>query len=129
MLYNKTRFDQICKIYFFLNVLEDLINYLRVLYTIFCRIIIRKQTFYVHKSLKCWNIRDIIIADKFTQIVWMDTTDIGIAFRCKQTRYEVLALYYPRGNILKRYTSNVFRPINSLPAIDGLIYQTGDYIH
>jgi len=78
-------------------------------------------------------IRDIIIADKFTQTVWKDTRDFGITFRYDGHIYEVLAVYYPPGNILGRYTSNVFQPINNLPVIDreidGLIYQTGDYIH
>lgn len=74
-----------------------------------------------------------MIADEFTQIVWRSTTRIGITFRCQADRYNVLAVYDPPGNTLGEYKLNVIRPINRRPAIvhgiNGLIYQTGDYVY
>jgi len=77
-----------------------------------------------------------MIVGAFTQIVWKETEQIGITFRCKKNQYIVLAVYNPIGNIPRSYTLNVQRPISSRGAIlaigdevELLFYQTGDYIH
>jgi len=78
-------------------------------------------------------IMDIIVVDGFTQIVWKKTTRIGLTFGYEQYQYKVLAVYYPFGNLLSKFSANVTRPKNSQPARDfqihELVYLTGDYIH
>jgi len=48
-----------------------------------------------------------MIADAFTQIVWMDTQMFGIAIGRSEDHYVVIAVYYPSGNDVKKYTNNV----------------------
>jgi len=73
-----------------------------------------------------------MIADYFTQIVWKDSKEIGIAFRSVAQCYIVLVVYNPPGNIKGQFTSNVMIPPNIAearnPGNNMFIYQGGDYI-
>lgn len=51
-----------------------------------------------------------MITDFFTQILWNNTTKLGVAFLHKNGGYVVVAAYDPPGNIENKYTKNVFRP-------------------
>ncbi|XP_012340177.1 uncharacterized protein LOC100872406 isoform X5 [Apis florea] len=47
----------------------------------------------------------------FTQIVWKNTTEMGIALAKKDGTCVVVACYHPRGNIVGQFTENVLKPI------------------
>ncbi|XP_006617222.2 uncharacterized protein LOC102671417 isoform X2 [Apis dorsata] len=47
----------------------------------------------------------------FTQIVWKNTTEMGIAIAKKDGTCVVVACYHPRGNIVGQFTENVLKPI------------------
>jgi len=51
-----------------------------------------------------------MIADEFTQIVWMGTETFGIAMRREERFYAVVALYNPPGNIQGEFKNNVLPP-------------------
>jgi len=54
-----------------------------------------------------------MITAAFTQIVWYNTTQLGLAIAVnKNGYYDVVATYRPRGNQEKQYKNNVFRPIS-----------------
>ncbi|KAK0178409.1 hypothetical protein PV328_002359 [Microctonus aethiopoides] len=46
----------------------------------------------------------------FTQIVWKNTIEMGIAMAKKDGTCIVVACYHPRGNIVGQFTENVFKP-------------------
>ncbi|KAF7991726.1 hypothetical protein HCN44_010527 [Aphidius gifuensis] len=46
----------------------------------------------------------------FTQIVWRDTTEMGIAMAKKDGTCVVVACYHPRGNIVGHFVENVLKP-------------------
>ncbi|XP_020707928.2 uncharacterized protein LOC105685767 isoform X2 [Athalia rosae] len=46
----------------------------------------------------------------FTQVVWRNTTDMGIAMARKNGTCVVVACYHPRGNIVGQFTENVLKP-------------------
>ncbi|XP_014215368.1 uncharacterized protein LOC106644405 isoform X2 [Copidosoma floridanum] len=47
----------------------------------------------------------------FTQIVWRSTKEMGIGMAKRDGSCVVVACYYPRGNIVGRFTENVPRPV------------------
>ncbi|XP_076287458.1 uncharacterized protein LOC143212513 isoform X1 [Lasioglossum baleicum] len=49
----------------------------------------------------------------FTQIVWKNTTEMGIAMAKRDGSCVVVACYHPRGNIVGQFTENVFKAIKS----------------
>jgi len=57
-------------------------------------------------------LRDFMIAEKFTQIVWMSTTNVGFAMHILHeiNAYSVLGFYLPPGNQKDQFRANVFRP-------------------
>ncbi|XP_012063968.1 PREDICTED: uncharacterized protein LOC105627292 [Atta cephalotes] len=50
----------------------------------------------------------------FTQIVWKNTTEMGIAMAKRDGSCVVVACYHPRGNIVGQFTENVLKPIKSI---------------
>ncbi|XP_018309481.1 probable pathogenesis-related protein CaO19.6200 isoform X4 [Mycetomoellerius zeteki] len=50
----------------------------------------------------------------FTQIVWKNTTEMGIAMAKRDGSCVVVACYHPRGNIVGQFTENVLKPIKSV---------------
>ncbi|XP_011688654.1 PREDICTED: uncharacterized protein LOC105450498 isoform X4 [Wasmannia auropunctata] len=50
----------------------------------------------------------------FTQIVWRNTTEMGIAMAKRDGTCVVVACYHPRGNIVGQFTENVLKPIKSI---------------
>ncbi|XP_018341218.1 PREDICTED: uncharacterized protein LOC108747851 isoform X2 [Trachymyrmex septentrionalis] len=50
----------------------------------------------------------------FTQIVWKNTTEMGIAMAKRDGSCVIVACYHPRGNIVGQFTENVLKPINSV---------------
>ncbi|XP_046414084.1 uncharacterized protein LOC124176607 isoform X2 [Neodiprion fabricii] len=46
----------------------------------------------------------------FTQIVWRNTTDMGIAMARRNGTCVIVACYHPRGNIVGQFTENVLKP-------------------
>lgn len=53
------------------------------------------------------SIRDFIVAGSFTQIVWKNTTHLGLAVLQEKKYYIIVAIYFPRGNISGEYMDNV----------------------
>lgn len=53
------------------------------------------------------DIREFTVADSFTQIVWKETTSLGLDLMIKDGYVIVLALYDPPGNVKGRYAANV----------------------
>jgi len=53
-----------------------------------------------------------MIAAAFTQIVWANTTEIGlsVAVNTNGYYYDVIATYSPRGNQENQYKKNVLEP-------------------
>jgi len=51
-----------------------------------------------------------MIADSFTQMVWMTTELLSLSLFVGKEQYKVVALYFPRGNIKEYYKRNVLRP-------------------
>ncbi|KZC10632.1 Golgi-associated plant pathogenesis-related protein 1 [Dufourea novaeangliae] len=49
----------------------------------------------------------------FTQIVWKNTTDMGIAMAKRDGSCVVVACYHPRGNIVGHFTENVLKSVKS----------------
>ncbi|XP_053976943.1 uncharacterized protein LOC128885784 isoform X1 [Hylaeus anthracinus] len=49
----------------------------------------------------------------FTQIVWKNTTEMGIAMAKRDGSCVVVACYHPRGNIVGQFTENVLKPVKS----------------
>ncbi|XP_043261718.1 uncharacterized protein LOC122402746 isoform X2 [Colletes gigas] len=49
----------------------------------------------------------------FTQIVWKNTTEMGIAIAKRDGSCVVVACYHPRGNIVGQFTENVLKPVKS----------------
>ncbi|XP_024939236.1 uncharacterized protein LOC107266196 isoform X3 [Cephus cinctus] len=49
----------------------------------------------------------------FTQIVWKNTSEVGIAVAKRDGTCVVVACYHPRGNIIGQFTENVPRPRKS----------------
>ena len=47
------------------------------------------------------------VISHFTQVVWKETTDFGIAYSCKETNCVVVAYYSPKGNIEGKYQDNI----------------------
>jgi len=54
-----------------------------------------------------------MIADDFTQIVWMKTQRIGLGILKRIGVLVVVALYEPGGNIQGEFISNVLKPIST----------------
>jgi len=52
---------------------------------------------------------DFLITEEFTQIVWKDTTLIGLAMQWTKDKYIVQIAYYPRGNIFGQFKKNVLQ--------------------
>ncbi|KAG5316096.1 GAPR1 protein, partial [Acromyrmex insinuator] len=50
----------------------------------------------------------------FTQIVWKNTTEMGIAMAKRDGSCVIVACYHPRGNIVGQFTENVLKPIKSI---------------
>jgi len=50
-----------------------------------------------------------MVADEFTQIVWQNTETIGIAMKCRNNKYFVQLVYFPRGNISAQFQNNVLQ--------------------
>ncbi|XP_043278108.1 uncharacterized protein [Venturia canescens] len=50
----------------------------------------------------------------FTQIVWKNTSEMGIAMAKKDGACVVVACYHPRGNIVGQFTENVLKPLKSV---------------
>lgn len=49
----------------------------------------------------------------FTQVVWKDTKELGVAIgRARNNKLYIVANYYPPGNYQGRFQQNVPRPIN-----------------
>lgn len=49
----------------------------------------------------------------FTQVIWKDSKDLGIGIACSsEGTYYVVANYYPAGNNINTFQSNVFRSCN-----------------
>jgi len=44
-----------------------------------------------------------MIADPFTQIMWKDTTYVGLSLFVKEISYGLVAIYHPPGNISGQY--------------------------
>jgi len=59
-------------------------------------------------------IRDCLIADPFTQVIWRTTIKIGVAIIIIDGMVYVLVIYHPKGNQDKIFFSNV----NGPPKID-----------
>ncbi|XP_043524894.1 secreted protein PRY1-like isoform X5 [Frieseomelitta varia] len=49
----------------------------------------------------------------FTQIVWKNTIEMGIAMAKRDGTCVVVACYHPRGNIVGQFTENVLKPVKS----------------
>ncbi|XP_011636885.1 uncharacterized protein LOC105427045 isoform X2 [Pogonomyrmex barbatus] len=49
----------------------------------------------------------------FTQIVWKNTTEMGIAMAKRDGTCVIVACYYPRGNIVGQFTENVLKPLKN----------------
>ncbi|XP_031838791.1 uncharacterized protein LOC116429696 isoform X4 [Nomia melanderi] len=49
----------------------------------------------------------------FTQIVWKNTAEMGIAMAKRDGSCVVVACYHPRGNIVGQFTENVLKPVKS----------------
>ena len=45
----------------------------------------------------------------FTQIIWKSTTEVGFGYHNMGEKYCYVALYYPQGNILGKFTENVLK--------------------
>lgn len=58
-------------------------------------------------------VRNIFISltGHFTQIVWKNTSEMGIAMAKRDGTCVVVACYHPRGNIVGQFTENVLKPI------------------
>lgn len=50
----------------------------------------------------------------FTQIVWKNTSEMGIAMAKRDGTCVVVACYYPRGNIVGQFIENVLKPAKSI---------------
>ncbi|XP_072745189.1 uncharacterized protein [Anoplolepis gracilipes] len=50
----------------------------------------------------------------FTQIVWKNTTEMGIAMAKRDGTCVIVACYHPRGNIVGQFTENVLKPIKNI---------------
>ncbi|XP_029164845.1 uncharacterized protein LOC114936041 isoform X1 [Nylanderia fulva] len=50
----------------------------------------------------------------FTQIVWKNTTEMGIAMAKRDGTCVIVACYHPRGNIVGQFTENVLKPIKNV---------------
>jgi len=55
-------------------------------------------------------IRGYMITDPFTQIVWKDTSELGVHVSVGHNAIYVKAVYNPPGNIKNQYRANVGRP-------------------
>ncbi|XP_066590206.1 uncharacterized protein [Prorops nasuta] len=49
----------------------------------------------------------------FTQIVWKNTSEMGIAMAKRDGTCVIVACYYPRGNIVGQFTENVLKPVKN----------------
>ncbi|XP_020278788.1 protein PRY1-like isoform X1 [Pseudomyrmex gracilis] len=49
----------------------------------------------------------------FTQIVWKNTTEMGIAMAKRNGTCVIVACYHPRGNIVGQFTENVLKPVKN----------------
>ncbi|XP_029679943.1 uncharacterized protein LOC115245669 isoform X1 [Formica exsecta] len=50
----------------------------------------------------------------FTQIVWKNTTEMGIAMAKRDGTCVIVACYHPRGNIVGQFTENVLKPVKNV---------------
>ncbi|XP_033230745.1 uncharacterized protein LOC117181852 isoform X3 [Belonocnema kinseyi] len=50
----------------------------------------------------------------FSQIVWKNTSEMGIAMAKRDGTCVVVACYHPRGNIIGQFTENVLKPVKNL---------------
>ncbi|XP_034935535.1 uncharacterized protein [Chelonus insularis] len=50
----------------------------------------------------------------FTQIVWRNTSEMGIAIAKKDGTCIIVACYYPRGNIVGQFTENVLKSVKNV---------------
>jgi len=55
-----------------------------------------------------------LLTGHFTQIVWKNTTEMGIAMAKRDGTCVVVACYHPRGNIVGQFTENVLKPVKSV---------------
>jgi len=53
-----------------------------------------------------------VIADEFTQIVWLKTIHLTLMMGVENDELYVMATYFPKGNIVKEYMNNVINPQN-----------------
>jgi len=54
-----------------------------------------------------------MIAAPFTQIVWKNTNRIGLNMAVKDDgTYDVVVIYFPKGNKKNQYNKNVLMPTN-----------------
>jgi len=51
-----------------------------------------------------------MIADAFTQIVWMNTEFIGVEFYVESNKFYIAVHYYPVGNQTNKFKNNVIPP-------------------
>jgi len=49
----------------------------------------------------------------FTQIVWKNTSEMGIAMAKRDGTCVIVACYHPRGNIVGQFTENVLKPVKT----------------
>lgn len=50
----------------------------------------------------------------FTQIIWKNTTEMGIAMAKRDGTCVVVACYHPRGNIVGQFTENVPKSVKNV---------------
>ena len=63
----------------------------------------RKYNYSINTSQNC---------ETFTQLVWKDTREIGVGIAGKSDEIYMIVVYYPSGNVIGSFTSNVLPPSN-----------------
>lgn len=65
------------------------------------------------KNVNFLNLEESEFCDNFTQIIWVDTQNFGIAKHLSKNGFiYIVARYWPPGNFIDKYYDNVF-PENS----------------
>lgn len=65
------------------------------------------------KIINPFNLNFQYLLGHFTQIVWKNTTEMGIAMAKRDGTCVIVACYHPRGNIVGQFTENVLKPVKT----------------